>query len=70
MLVEVQVGGILLRESGQALEQAVQEGDEVTVPGGIQETFRRCIEGHCLAGNIGHMQSVGLDDLRGLFQPW
>jgi len=42
----------------------------VTTPGGVQETFRCCTEGHGLEGNIGDKRTVGLDDLRGLFQPW
>ena len=44
---EIQVGCqeiLLLRESGQALEQTAQEGGEVTVPGGVQEAFRCCTE--------------------------
>jgi len=32
--------------------------------------FRCCTEGHGLVGNIGDRGTVGLDDLRGLFQPW
>ena len=53
-----------------ALEQAAQGGGEVTNHRGIQETFRCCTEGHGLVGNIGDGWMVGLDDLRGLFQPW
>ena len=45
-------------------------GDEVTNPGGVQETFRCCTEGHGLVGNIDDMQMAGLDDPGGLFQPW
>ena len=56
--------------SGQALEWAAQGGGEVTVPGGIQGTFRCCTEGHGLMGNIGGRWMVELDDLGGLFQPW
>ena len=53
--VEIQIGcwEIILRESGQALKQAVQGGGGVTIPGDAQETFRCCIEGHCLMENIG-----------------
>jgi len=36
---------MLLGESGQALEQAALGGGGVTVPGGLQETFRCCTEG-------------------------
>ena len=32
--------------------------------------FRHCTEEHGLAGDIGDRWTVGLDDLRGLFQPW
>ena len=52
------------------LEWAAQGGGGVAVPGGVQETFKCLIEGHGLVGNIGDRQMVGLDDLRGLFQPW
>ena len=52
------------------MEQAAQGGGEVTNPRSIQETFRCCTEGHGLVGNIGDGWMVGLDDLRGLFQPW
>ena len=44
-------------------------GGGVTDPGGPQATFR-CTEGHGLVGDIGDRWMVGLDDLRGLFQPW
>jgi len=40
----------------------------VTVPGGVQETFRCCTEECGLVGNTGNRWTVGLDDLRGLFQ--
>ena len=60
----------LFSESSQALEWAAQGGGGVTISGGDQEIFRCCIEGHGLMGNIGDRWTVGLDDLRGLFQPW
>ena len=41
----------------------------VTVPGGVQETFRCCTEGYDLVGHISDKWMIGLDDLRGLFQP-
>ena len=44
-------------------------GGGFTIPGGVQETFRCCTEGHGLVGNIGDRRMVGLDDFRGLFQP-
>jgi len=49
------------------LEQAAQGGGEVTNPGGFQEMFKCCIEGHGLVGNIDDRWMVGL---RGLFQLW
>jgi len=52
------------------LEQAAQGDGGVTIPGGVQETFRCCTEGHGLVGNIGDMWVVGQDDCGGLFQPW
>jgi len=61
---------LLLQESSQALEWAAWGGGGVTVPGGVQEPFRCCTEGRSLVGNIGNRWMVGLDDLRGLFQPW
>ncbi len=45
-------------------------GGGAASPGGVQETFRCCTEGHSLVGNIGDVRMVGLDDLRGLFQSW
>ena len=56
--------------NGRALESAAQGGGGVTDPGGAQEMFRCCTEGHGLVGNIGGRWTVGLDDLGGLFQPW
>ena len=45
---EIQVGrqDKLLWKSGQVLKQAAQEGGGVTVPGGVQETFRGGTKGH------------------------
>ena len=39
------------------------------------EVFKKCLgrcctEGYCLEGNDGDRLMVGLDDLRGLSQPW
>ena len=59
----------LLWESGQVVKWAAQGGGGVTVPGGVQEPFK-CTEGHGIVGNTGDRWTVGLDDLRGLFQPW
>ena len=56
--------------SGQKLEWAVQGGGGFTIPRGVQETLRCCTKGHGLVGNIGDRQTVGLDDLGGLFQTW
>ena len=52
------------------LEWDAQGGGGVTVPGGVQGTFRHCTEGRGLVGNIGDRWMIGLDDLGGLFQPW
>jgi len=38
--------------------------------GDVQVMLRCCTEGHGLVGIIGDRWMVGLDDLRGLFQPW
>jgi len=51
------------------MAQAAQGGGGVSVPGGVQETRRCGTYGHCLVGHIGGGWAVGLDDLRGLFQP-
>ena len=42
----------LLQKSGEALEQAAQGSGEVTITGGVQETFRCCTKGHGLVGEI------------------
>jgi len=60
----------LFSESSQALEWAAQGGGGVTNPGGDQETFRCCTEGHSLVRNTGNGWMVGLGDLGDLFQPW
>ena len=52
------------------LKWAAQGGGEVTVPGGVPEMFRCGTERCGLVRNIGNRWTVGLDDLRGLFQPW
>jgi len=57
-------------KNGQALERAAQGGDGVTMPGRAQETCRCGTEGCGLGGNVGSRWLVGLDDLRGLFQPY
>ena len=40
-------------KSGAAVAHAAQGGGGVIVPGGVQEAFRCCTEGHGLVGNIG-----------------
>ena len=50
-------------KSSQALEQAAQG---LTIPGVVQKTCRYGTSGHGLAGMV---VMVGLDNLRGLFQP-
>ena len=57
-------------ESDQVPEQAAHGGGGVTVPEGVQETFTCCTERHGLVWNIGNRWTVGLDKLRGLYQPW
>ena len=52
------------------LEWAAQNCGGVINPGGIQGTFRYCVEGHGLERTIGERWTVGLDDLVDLFQPW
>ena len=54
--------------SGQALQWAAQGGGGVTKPGGVQGTFRHCVEGHGLVRTVGDRWTVGLDDLIGLYQ--
>ena len=56
-------------ESGDALEQAVQGGGWVTIPGGVQKLCRCGSKEQGLVGNIGGGWMIGLHDLRGLFQP-
>lgn len=45
-------------------------GGGVTGPGGAQGTFKHCVEGHGLVGNICDRWMFWLDDLRCLFQLW
>ena len=52
------------------LERAAQTGGSVTIPGGVQEVFRCCTEGHGSVGHIGDRWMVGEDHLGGLFHPW
>jgi len=52
------------------LEWAAQRGGGVTEPGGAQEIFKCCVEGHGLVRTIGDGWVVELDDPVGLFQPW
>jgi len=54
--------------TGWVLAQAAQGGGGVTLPGGVQETYRSGTSGHGLVYNIVGRQTVGLDDLKGLFQ--
>lgn len=51
------------------MEWAAQGGGGVTDPGGVQERFVCCVEGHGLVRAIGDGWTVGLCDLVGLFQP-
>ena len=54
-------------ESVQALEQTAQRGGGVTIPGGLQKTFRCCTEGHGLVVNTGDRWMV---ELGSFFQSW
>ena len=51
------------------MEQAAQRGGGVTIPGGVQKTCRRGTSGHGLGGHGSVGLMVGLDDLKGLFEP-
>ena len=46
------LGKILYWKSGQALEQAAQGGDGVTIPGGVQNTCSRGTWGQCFRGMV------------------
>jgi len=48
----VQCVKCLCRRSGNALEQAAQRGGGITVPGGVQELWRWCTEGHSGYGTV------------------
>lgn len=50
--VETECYKKLLWKSGQVVEQAARGGGGVTVPRGVQETFRCCAERHGLVENI------------------
>ena len=56
------------KEHCNALAQAAQRGGGVTIPGGVQELCRCGTEG-CGQWAWCYGLEVGLDDLRGLFQP-
>jgi len=51
------------------LEQAAQASGGVPIPGGVQKMCRCDTSGHGLAGMGVLGLTVGLDELRGLFQP-
>ena len=57
----------ILRKNSEALAQAAQGSQGVTIPGGVQEAWRCGTEGHSMHGGDGLM--FGIDDLRDLFQP-
>ena len=60
---EVQVGyhgKFILQKSGNALEQASQGGDGVTIPGGVQEMCRCGTKGHGLVHRVGMGQQLDL----------
>ena len=63
-------GKISFKKSSEAVAQAAQKGGAVTVYGGVQEPWRCGTERLWSVGSTGGGElSVGLDDLRGLFQP-
>ena len=51
------------------MAQAAQGGGGVTIPGSVQEPYGCGTEEHGLVGNIDGKWTVGIADLRGLFQP-
>ena len=52
------------------MEWVALGGGGITIPGGVQETFRCCTEHHGVVESISDRWMVGLDDFGGLFQPW
>ena len=52
----------LLRNNGEALEQAAQGGGGVTIPGGVQ-VLRKRTDGKWFSGHGGDGLMVGLGDL-------
>jgi len=62
------LGKISSHKSNDILEQAAEVGGGVAISGGIQENGRCGTEGGGLVG-MGDELVVGLDGLRGLFQP-
>ena len=62
------LGKTLLQKSGDAVAQAAQGGGGVIVPGGVQELWRYGSEG-CDWRAWWDGLMVGLNDLKGLFQP-
>ena len=59
----------LLWRSNSAWEWAACGGGRVTVPGGVEELCRCVSLRDMVGGHGGNGLLVGLDDLRGLFQP-
>lgn len=57
-----------IRKSGGALARAAQRAVAVTVPGGVQEMWRRGTEGQWSVGMAGWV-GVGFGDLGDLFRP-
>lgn len=63
------LGKVLLRKSGEGLEQAALGSGGVTIPGGSQEMCKCGTKEQGLVGSVGGRWMFGLGDLRGLFQP-
>jgi len=58
-----------LRKSSEAVAQAAQGGGGVTAPGGVKKHAGVALRDIMASGHGGDEFTVGLDDLRGLFQP-
>ena len=64
-----QISGRISSQSNEALAQAAQGSDGVTVPGGVHEKHRCGTEGPGLVDTGGNGFVVGLGDLSSLLQP-
>ena len=69
-LREIKAGPIFFFKKNFAFQWELHSEMDITILGGVQETFRCCIERHDLVENIGDRWMVGLGDLEGLFHLW